>query len=161
MGEYVQDREVRAGQEQNLYQKVTGQQGRNLYRVITTTLAITTNVVGIALEIIIVFLPDILSFFQKRKQGEQISNQLIGTVIPSIKNKLRSELPDYFNEQVNLLINEQAELLDSQIQAKQNEIAEAEKAKKDAVQDIERTIAELIDIRENIRSLANRVIFVQ
>ena len=33
--------------------------------------------------------------------------------------------------------------------------AEAEKAKKDAVQDIERTIAELTDIRENIRSLAN------
>ena len=161
MGEYVQDREVRVEQGRNLLHKVTGQQGRNLYRVITTTLAITTNVVGMALEIIIVFLPDILSFFQTRKQGEQIRNQLIGTVIPSIKNKLRSELPDYFNEQVNLLINEQAELIDSQIQAKQNEIAEAEKAKKDAVQDIERTIAELIDIRENIRSLANQVIFAQ
>ena len=165
MEKYVQDREVRVEQKKDLYQKatekVTGQQERTLYRVITTTLAITTNVVGIALEIIIVFLPDILSFFQKRKQEEQIRNQLIGTVIPSIKNKLRSELPDYFNEQVNLLINEQAELLDSQIQAKQNEIAEAEKAKKDAIQDIDRTIAELTDIRENIRSLANQVIFAQ
>lgn len=161
MGEYVQDREVRAEQEQNLYQKVTGQQGRNLYRVVTTTLAITTNVVGIALEILIVFLPDIISFFQKRKQGEQIRNQLIGTVIPSIKNKLRSDLPEYFNEQVNLLINEQAELLDSQIQAKRNEIAEAERVKKDATQDIKRAIVELTNIQENIRSLANQVIFTQ
>ena len=161
MEEYVQDRKVGAEQEQNLYQKVTGQQGRNLYRVVTTTLAITTNIVGIALEIIIVFLPDILSFFQKRKQREQIHNELIGTVIPSIKNKLRSELPDYFNEQVNLLINEQAELLDSQIQVKQNEIAEAEKAKKDAIQDVEQMIAKLTDIRENIRSLASQVIFAQ
>ena len=90
--------------------------GRNLYRITSTVLAITTNIVYPIIEVIIVFLPDILSFFQKRKQGEQIRNQLIGTVIPAIKNKLRSELPDYFNEQVNLLINEQAEFFDSQIQ---------------------------------------------
>lgn len=135
--------------------------GRNLYRITSTVLAITTNIVYPIIEVIIVFLPEIFSYFQKRKQEEQIRNQLIGTVIPSIKNKLRSDLPEYFNEQVNLLINEQAEFFDSQIKAKQNEIAEAEKAKKDVTQDIELTITELTDIRENIRSLANQVIFAQ
>ena len=135
--------------------------GRNLYRVTSTVLAITTNIVYPIIEVIIVFLPEIFSYFRKRKQEEQIRNQLIGTVIPSIKSKLRSDLPEYFNEQVNLLINEQAEFFDSQIKAKQNEIAEAEKAKKDATQDIELTITELTDIRENIRSLANQVIFAQ
>ena len=135
--------------------------GRNLYRITSTVLAITTNIVYPIIEVIIVFIPEILSYFQKRKQEEQIRNQLIGTVIPSVKSKLRSDLPEYFNEQVNLLINEQAEFFDSQIKAKQNEIAEAEKAKKDATQDIERTITELTDIRENIRSLANQVIFAQ
>ena len=135
--------------------------GRNLYRITSTVLAITTNIVYPIIEVIIVFLPEILSYFQKRKQEEQIRNQLIGTVIPSVKSKLRSDLPEYFNEQVTLLINEQAEFFDSQIKAKQNEIAEAEKAKKDAIQDIDRTIAELTDIRENIRSLVNQVIFAQ
>ena len=135
--------------------------GRNLYRITSTVLAITTNIVYPIIEVIIVFLPEIFSYFQKRKQEEQIRNQLIGTVIPSIKNKLRSDLPEYFNEQVDLLINEQAEFFDSQIKAKQNEIAEAEKAKKDAIQDVEQTIAELTDIRENIRSRASQVIFAQ
>ena len=58
--------------------------GRNLYRITSTVLAITTNVVYPIIEVIIVFLPEILSYFQKRKQEEQIRNQLIGTVIPSM-----------------------------------------------------------------------------
>ena len=140
---------------------VTGEKGRNLYRPIATILAITTNVVGIALELAIVFLPDILRYIQKWKQEKQIRNQLIGTFIPSIKNELKSKLPEYFNEQVDLLINENAEFLDSQIKAQQSEIAAAEKAKKDEIRDVEQTIAELTSIRENIRLLANQVIFTQ
>lgn len=135
--------------------------GRNLYRVFATTVAIATNIVAPVVELILVFLPDLLGYFQKQKQKEQIRNQLVGTVIPSIKNKLRSELPTHFNEQVNLLINEQAELLDSQIRDRQSEIAEAEKAKREAIQDVEQTIAELTSIRENIRALANQVVFTQ
>ncbi len=135
--------------------------GRNLYRITSTVLAVTTSIVAPILEIIIIFLPDVIGFFRKRQQEEQIRNQLIGTVIPSVKNKLRSELPEYFNEQVNLLINEQAEFFDSQIKAKQSEIAEAEKAKQDEMRDVEQTIAELTDIQENIRSLANQEIFAQ
>ena len=107
------------------------------------------------------FLPDIIGYFQKRRQEEQIRNQLIGTVIPSIKSKLRSELPKDFEDQVNGLINENAVALDSQIKAKQSEIAEAEQAKKDALQDIGQTIADLTSIRENIRLLATPVLFAQ
>ena len=138
-----------------------GEKGRNLYRVAATTLAITTNVVGIALELAIVFLPEIISYIQKRIQEKKIRDQLIGTFIPSIKNELKSRLPEYFNEQVSLLINENAEVLDSQIKAKQSEVAEAEKAKRDEMRDVEETIAELTSIRENIRLLANQVIFTQ
>ena len=140
---------------------VTGEKGRILYRPIATILAITTNVVGIALELAIVFLPDILRYIQKWKQEKQIRNQLIGTFIPSIKNELKSKLPEYFNEQVDLLINENAEFLDSQIKAQQSEIAAAEKTKKDDIRDVEQTIAELTSIRENVRLLANQVIFTQ
>ena len=135
--------------------------GRNLYRVLTTTLAITTSFVMPILELFIIFLPDIIGYFQKRRQEEQIRNQLIGTVIPSIKSKLRSELPKDFEDQVNGLINENAVALDSQIKAKQSEIAEAEQAKKDALQDIGQTIADLTSIRENIRLLATPVLFAQ
>lgn len=138
---------------------LTGKTGR--YRPIATILAITTNVVGIALELVIVFLPDIIRYIQKWKQEKQIRNQLIGTFIPNIKNELKSKLPEWFNKEVDLLINENAEFLDSQIKAKQSEIAEAEKAKKDEIRDVEQTIAELTSIRENVRLLANQVIFTQ
>ena len=98
---------------------------------------------------------------QKQKQKKQIRDNLIGTVIPSIKSKLRSELPELFNEQVNLLINQNAEVLDSQIRARQSEIAEVEQAKQDELRDVEQTIADVVANGDNIRSLANRVIFTQ
>ena len=98
---------------------------------------------------------------QKQRQRKNIHNQLIGTVIPSLKSEIRRRFSEHFNEQVNLLINEQTTIFDSQIKAKQSEIVEAERVKKEAVQDIEQTISKLIHIRDNIRSLADQVIFTQ
>ena len=132
-----------------------------LYRVATTALAVTTTVVIPVLELVIIFLPEIIDFFRKQKQEENIRNQLIGTTIPDIKIKIRSEFSEHFNEQVRRLINEQAESFDSQIKAKQSEIAEAEKVKQDKMRDIEQTIAQLVGIQDNIRSLANKVISTQ
>ena len=133
--------------------------GRTGYRVIATTLAITTSIVIPLLELVIVFLPDIIEFFRKRQQKEEIRNQLIGTVIPSVKRKIRNELPKHFDEQVNALINEQAEVLDEHIKARQGEIAAAEQVKQDELRDIEQTIAELTSIRDHIRSLADQALF--
>ena len=133
--------------------------GRTGYRVIATTLAITTSIVIPLLELVIVFLPDIIEFFRKRQQKEEIRNQLIGTVIPSVKRKIRSELPKHFDDQVNALINEQAEVLDEHIKARQGEIAAAEQVKQDELRDIEQTIAELTSIRDHIRSLADQALF--
>ena len=106
---------------------------RNLYRVATTALAITTGFVAPLVELVIVFLPDIIGYFRKQQQKTQIHEQLIGTAIPSFKTKLRSELGDSFAEQVNTLINEAAALIDEQIKTKQDEIAAAEQAKKNRV----------------------------
>ena len=146
----------------NLLGKVeTVIKGRSLYRVATTALAITTSVVAPILELVIVFLPDILVFFQKQRQRKYIRNQLIGTVIPSLQSEIRRGFSEHFNEQVNLLINEQTAIFDSQIKAKQSEIVEAERVKKETVQGIEQTISKLIHIRDNIRSLADQVIFIQ
>ena len=135
--------------------------GLTLYRGVTAALAITTSIVMPLLELVIVFLPDIINFFRKRQQAEQVRDQLIGTVIPSVKRKIRSELPKHFKEQVNALIEEKAAALDEHIKARQDEIAKAEKAKKDAGRNIEQEIGELTSIRDNIRSSANQVLFAQ
>ena len=135
--------------------------GLTLYRGIAATIAITTSVVMPLLELVILFLPDIIARFAKRQQEEQIRDQLIGTVIPAVKSKIRSELPKHFEEQVNALIGEQAAVLDGHIKARQDEIAAAEQAKKDKLRDVEQTTAKLTSLRDNIRSLANHHIFAQ
>ena len=135
--------------------------GLTLYRGVTAAIAITTSIVMPLLELVIVFLPEIIDWLRRWMQKGQIHDRLVGMVIPLVKRKIRSELPKHFDEQVNLLINEQAKVLDAHIKAKQDEIAKAEKAKKDAGRNIEQEIAELTTIRDNIRSLANQVIFAQ
>lgn len=132
---------------------------RKSYTAVAAALAITTSFVMPLVELVIVFLPAIIGYFRKQQQKTQIHEQLIGTDIPSFKAKLRGELEDSFAEQVNALINEKAALIDEQIKAKQDEITAAEQAKKNELQSIEQTIAELIGIRDRIRSLANRAIF--
>lgn len=139
--------------------KSESEKNHGLYRIGATVLAITTSFVMPLLELVIVFLPDIIAYIRKWKQENHIRNQLINTIIPSIKSKLRGELPDHFNEQVKALINEKTAILESQIKAKQSEIAEAEQAKKDKLRDIEQTIADLTSIRENIRLLTTPLIF--
>ncbi len=105
------------------------------------------------LGVAILFRRDIIDKIRKR-QEEEIRNQLIGTVIPSVQSKIRSELPKHFDEQVNALIDEQAKVLDEHLKARQDEIAAAEQTKQDAMRDIEQTIAELTGIRDHIHSLA-------
>ena len=127
--------------------------------IAATTAAVAMTGIAIPLLIpllgvAILFRRDIIDKIRKR-QEEEIRNQLIGTVIPSVQSKIRSELPKHFDEQVNALIDEQAKVLDEHLKARQDEIAAAERTKQDAMRDIEQTIAELTGIRDHIHSLAN------
>ena len=135
--------------------------GMRKIRGFTTLLFITTSFVAPLLEAAIVFLPEIIVFFQKERAKEKWREDIIGRIIPEVKNKLASELPGYFEEQVSVLINEQAGAIDLHIKAKRDEIAAAEQTKKDAQRDVGQTIAQLTDVRETIRSLANETIFTR
>ena len=108
-----------------------------------------------------IIIASIINFFRKRWQKEKIRSQLTDTIIPFVKDTIRSEWSKHFDEQVNALINEQAEVLNEHIKARQGEIAAAERAKQDELRDIEQTIAELTNIRDRIRSLANQALFAQ
>ena len=135
--------------------------GMRKARGFTALLAITTTVVAPVVEVAIVFLPDIIAFLQQERAKGKLREDIIGRIIPEVKNKLASELPGYFEEQVSVLINEQAGAIDLHIKAKRDEIVAAEQTKKDAQRDVEQTIAQLTGVRETIRSLANETIFTR
>ena len=87
--------------------------GTNVYRSVATILSVTTSVVTPILEVVLIFLPDIIAFFAKKAQEkrmkEQAEEQIIYEVIPQIKAKVSEELPKTFNENVSTLINQISE----------------------------------------------------
>lgn len=135
-----------------------------IYRAVTTVVGLTTSVVAPVLEVIVIFLPDIIQFIaqktQERKMREQVEQQIMHTIIPNIKNKIRESLPNIFNEQVSMLIAQISEEFETQLKQKYDEIqvAEAEKAKKSA--ELESLIVQLENGKQQLTTIANQTLFV-
>ena len=94
---------------------------KGIYRSITSILAITTTVVAPWLELIIVFLPDILKLFGglvEKSRMEQLRRQVETEIIPQIAAKLSLEMDESLRELEANLIEE--------LEAKMNDLIEAE-----------------------------------
>lgn len=147
-------------------ERVRGDNGGSigaLYRTAATILGLTTSVVSPILEVVIVFLPDIIRYFskgaQERKMREQIEQKITGEIIPDVKAKIRESLPRVFNEQVERLIMQISHQFEGQLQQKRDEIkaAEAEKAAKAA--ELEEVLAGLEEGRRKLNEAAQQYLF--
>jgi len=115
--------------------------------------------------IIIAFLPEIIKGFMKllggdpkAKQREAVRVKLSGEVFPSIKRKLRADLPseletainstiEKVREQFDVQINNRKEAIDTQIAAKEGDINENEAARQKLEgirSEVERTATEIM-----------------
>lgn len=154
----------------NILLKDFGNQGKKqkgsdkLFKTITTVLAVTTDILAPILEVVLIFLPDILSSifesFQKKKQADEVRNQILTNVIPSIKRELRSKLPDIFNEHVNKLITEIGSHFENVLETKQLVIAKQEEEKTNEINTIQEKIKTLNIVKDRITLLSNDLIFV-
>lgn len=102
------------------------------YKTILGALAITTSVVAPWIELIIVFLPDIIKLFGKLNQSSQIDSlkrKVENEVIPQIVSKmaveidkslkiLESEIVEEIEEKVGDLLDVEAEALDAALKMK-------------------------------------------
>jgi hypothetical protein len=120
------------------------------YKAITGVLAAVTAVLNPVLEVVIIFLPEIIKLFsslfgggqnQQNSQQNAIRSKFIGEIFPQIKGKIRSELPPQLEEQVGLMIEQvrsqyaekisrQKAEIDTAVEAKNANIAETEKKQK-------------------------------
>ena len=134
-----------------------------IYRTITSVLAITTAVINPILELVIVFLPDILNAIfgsmHKEKQKNQIRQAIITNIIPSLKRELRVKLPSIFNEQINRIVNDVASQFESVIQQKKESIEVAQRKVDEKNIDIEKTIATDKSVNEAVTEMANNTIY--
>jgi len=134
-----------------------------IYKVITTILATTTEVIAPILELVIIFLPDLLNglflSYQQKKQEEQIRNTIMTQVIPSFKRELRIKLPEIFNKQVQEMIKNIGDQFESIIDEKKQTIEETQQEIDSKNIDIQEQINIYKKVNSNITILSNQVLY--
>lgn len=133
--------------------KTKGDQAK-LFKIITTVLAVTTNIVLPVLELIIVFLPDLLSGFFEKKKRESVKNVILVEVIPSVKRELRDKLPELFQAQLTSLISQIGAEFEQSISEKQQSILLFEQEKLKDTTKITQEVEVLILLLQNLNVLA-------
>ncbi len=120
-----------------------------LYKILTTILGVLTNVIAPILEIIIIFLPDILS--KIFNQDEKVKEKLISEIIPQITMRLRSEITMLFNQEVAKLITQITDEFEEKLQTAKAEIEQTVKEKENQALQINEEIAKLSKQLENLK----------
>lgn len=134
-----------------------------VYKSITATLAITSEVIHPALEIVILFLPEIIAFFsaksQEAKMKQEMYNKFSSQIIPSIKTKLRGELPSLFSSQINSIIETISEKFEEQLQQKEIEISKTQEEKQNDIKEIEIKLTKLEETKQKIKQTATNTLY--
>ena len=129
------------------------------FKTIATVLAITTGTLAPLVELVIVFLPEIVGFFGKQQQQREIKNKIQSEIIPSIKRELRKELPKVINEQLNQMIENISESFETDLSQKREVIKQMQKERDEKLHNIEEEINRLDAIEKNIISLSENTIY--
>lgn len=129
------------------------------FKAITTVLAITTGTLAPVVELAIVFLPEIIGFFAKQQQQQQIKTKIQSEIIPSIKRELRKELPKIINDQLNQMIENISASFETDLSEKREVIKQMETERDKKLHNIEEEINRLDAIEKNIISLSENTIY--
>lgn len=134
-----------------------------VYKAVTTVLGITTSVINPLLEIVIIFLPDIINFLtaksKEKKQKDEILNKISTSIIPQLKRKLRDSLPSVFDEYLKNTIETISQEFESQLEQKQQEIITTQQEKEDSIKDIEQEILKLETIKKELQTLTTQNLY--
>ena len=92
-----------------------------IYKTVTTALAVVTNVVAPWLELVLIFLPEIMKFIGKARQENELRNKVSNEIIPQIVERLRPEISNSIQQIKDQMLEE----TEKQILAMMNTEAEA------------------------------------
>tara|TARA_R110001583_G_scaffold150214_1_gene302285 strand:- start:33689 stop:34471 length:783 start_codon:yes stop_codon:yes gene_type:complete len=131
----------------------------SLYRVLATSLAVTTSIVAPIIEILIIFMPELLSGVMRKRQREEILKQISNQLIPSVKRHLQARLPDIFNEQVALLVTEMSASFEEKIKEQQLTLAQVTQEKRNSKTDLQEQLEYLADRQLQLKRLASQYLY--
>jgi hypothetical protein len=145
----------------------TGKKNPNLaysYKAVTGVLSAVTAVLNPVLEVIIIFLPEIIKLFsslfgqgQQNNQQSALRSKFIGEIFPQIKGKIRSELPRQLEEQVGLMIEQVRSQYAEQITRQKAEIDTAIEAKTASIEETAKQQKVLESARIEVQAITSEV----
>lgn len=132
---------------------------RVTYQGLATVLAVTTSVVNPLIELAIIFLPNILAFFNEGRQREQLRQKVINEVIPSVKREMRERLRTLLNEQMDAMVGQISSEFEREIGEKQTLIDEMTSTRHQDAEAAEQKVAHLTRTREQLQQLAKTALY--
>ena len=137
-----------------------------MYKAVTTTLGITTSVINPLVEMVIIFLPDIINFLKNKfEQSQQekrmkeyidkLRSQILTQVIPNIKTKLRPKILNVLFEESNRLVEQIVNNFSSLLESKRKEIEEAQMERKQYIDELENEIEEIKSVKKILIEILN------
>lgn len=133
------------------------------YKTITAILGLTTTVLNPIIELIIFFLPEIISFFsgksKEEKQKELVLQKISSEVIPNIKRKVREAIPELFNNYLKNTIELISNEFEVQLIQKQKEIELTQSEKESNIKDIEQELINLENIKKELQNLTTQYLY--
>lgn len=137
--------------------KNTGTSSNTVYKTVMTTAAILTSVVNPIIEILVVFLPEIINlcfgFLKDRQQKEEIKNQIISQ-ITHIKRELKVQITQIFKENASKSIEAISESFDEELNKKKEEIEQVQE-ELSSKKDLDALISKLQDNLKKIDEVSN------
>lgn len=133
------------------------------YKTITAILGLTTTVLNPMIEIVIFFLPEIISFLsgksQEKKQKELVTEKISSEVIPNIKRKIREAIPEVFNSYLKNTIELISNEFEVQLAQKQKEIESTQSEKENNIKDIEQELIKLENIKKELQNITTQHLY--
>ncbi|MDH2997397.1 hypothetical protein A1D22_00230 [Pasteurellaceae bacterium LFhippo2] len=163
-------KELNDRMQKTLENKDKSQKAGSVYKAVATIVGITTSVVNPLVEVVIIFLPEIISFFtkgmrerhlqeQRMEQRQKMESLFLERIIPDVKAKVRQHLQPVMKEQIEQLIENVSSEFEVQISQKQQEIQQAIAEKELQAGEIDKKIANLQQAKQSLSTVAKGVIF--
>lgn len=120
--------------------------GKSIYHAISGIAAIVTNVISPVLEIIIVFLPDLIQLFGKifgENDKEKIAKVYRNSIVPQITNKLYEPISQAASDSYHSLLDSMQTAIEEKIETINNLLQETADKKATAEEDYNKLISNI------------------
>ena len=124
-----------------------------------TVLAIATNVVAPVVELLIIFLPQILPGLFAGHAREKMLNAVMTDMIPTVKEELRKELPSILEQQLDDLVRQVGAQFEDVLREKQQAICQQDDAARADVASLAERAGKLQELQQGLTALAGKTIF--